>query len=433
MEVVFLIIGGLAGAVLCYFIVRSKFEKEISDSKIENASAVSDAANANALVKKLTEDLTKERATILNLTREISASQSNTRNSEEKLREQKKEIEELHKTLLTQFENISSKVLRSNSSEFNEQSNLKLQAILAPLKEKIEGFEKKVEDTYEKSLKDNSALQEQIKNLAILNKQISEDALNLTQALKGEKKQQGDWGEMLLETLLERSGLEKGTQYITQTSFENSEGSKFKPDVVICLPDNKHLVIDSKVSLVDYSDYCSCDDDATRIAKLKNHINCIKIHYKELGNKRYDTLYGINSPDYVLMFIPIEPAFTLAMQAEAGLFISALEKNIVLVTSSTLLATLRTVASIWKQENQKKNVLEIAEESGKLYDKFAGFIEDFKTIGDQLEKSKVSYDEALKKLCDGSGNIVKRFEYLKVLGAKTSKTINPKILDKAKD
>ncbi|MDF2457232.1 MAG: hypothetical protein K0R51_3225 [Cytophagaceae bacterium] len=445
MEITLLIIGLLAGFGMGYFYTKSKVgsstdlevqenqERELNNLRLEHASLKAKFEDATKHIAALQADLQLERAAVRDIHGKLTASEADLKNSQEKLVNQKQELEGLHKTLLDQFQTISIKALRDNASDFNTQSHERLQTVLNPLKEKIEGFEKKVQETYEKSLVDNTTLKEQIKTLSELNHKISEDAINLTQALLGEKKTQGNWGEMLLESLLEKSGLEKGTQYVTQGTLEGEDGSKLRPDVIINLPDNKHLIIDSKVSLVDYNEYSNALNEELRGQKLRDHITRLKVHCTSLGGKRYDTLYNINSPDYVLMFIPIEPAFTIAMQNDTHLFLWALERNVVLVTSSTLLATLRTVASIWKQENQKKNVLEIAEESGKLYDKFVGFLSDMKSIGAHIDKSKESYEASIRKLTLGPGNMVSKVEYLKKLGAKATKAIDSKLLDDESD
>jgi DNA recombination protein RmuC len=267
--------------------------------------------------------------------------------------------------------------------------------------------------------------------LASLNQQMSQDAINLTKALKGERKTQGNWGEYLLEVLLEKSGLRKGEHYQREVVLKNEDNKTYRPDVIVNLPGDKHLVIDSKVSLLAYDAYCNCEEEALQQAHLIAHIQSVKNHYQELSKKKYQHLPGLQSPDFVLMYIPIEPAFNLAMQHDRDMFIEALNYNIVFVTTSTLLATLRTVEGVWKQESQKNNVLKIARESGLLYDKFVGFVEDLKAIGKNIESSHSSYQAAMNKLTDGKGNLIKKVEQLKNLGARTTKSLDNGILKEA--
>jgi DNA recombination protein RmuC len=424
MEILFGIIAIILAGGLGYFLALQK-SKDIST---QNAVLESEKLLTNERLNELKTSLAKENGDKQNYKEELIESQTENKNLKEKLETQVLESENIHKKHLEQFENLSNRIVKDNSAQFREMSAETLQNVLSPLKEKMSSFENKVQETYEKQLKDNTSLKEQITTLADMSKQIGQDAVNLTNALKGDKKIQGNWGEILLETLLEKSGLEKEVQYKTQVTLSHDNGDVRRPDVVIYLPDNKNLVIDSKVSLNAYSEYCSSEDTIIQKEKYQEHVSAIKSHIKILSEKKYEQLLGINTPDYVLMFVPLEPAFTLAMQ-DPALFHFALERNIVLVTSSTLLATLRTVASIWKQESQQKHVLEIASESGKLYDKFVGFIEDMTSIGDTMDKTRKSYDAAMNKLTDGTGNIISRFERMKKLGAKASKTIDANLLN----
>ncbi|MDG2369431.1 MAG: DNA recombination protein RmuC, partial [Flavobacteriales bacterium] len=277
----------------------------------------------------------------------------------------------------------------------------------------------------------NSALTQKIKSLESLNIQLSQDAVNLTKALKGDSKTQGDWGEIQLEVLLEKSGLMDGVHFSTQGGYKDEEGKLKKPDCIVNLPDNKHLIIDSKVSLTAYEAYYNAEDEVSKNAALKKHVESIRKHFAELSGKDYPSLYGINAPDHVLMFVPVEPALMLALHEDQRIYLDALDKNIVLISNSTLLATLSTIASIWKQEDQKRNVLEIAKEGGLLYDKFEGFVSDLLSVGKSLQNSQDSYQEAMNKLVDGRGNIIKKVENLKSLGAKTKKSLPQKVLDRA--
>jgi DNA recombination protein RmuC len=262
---------------------------------------------------------------------------------------------------------------------------------------------------------------------------MSEEANNLTKALKGDTKTQGNWGEFILESILEKSGLVKGREFVIQETVKSDDGSNLRPDVIVNLPDNKSMIIDSKVSLTAYEAYCSNDEKAVKERSLSEHINSIRRHIKGLSPKDYQNLYGLQSLDFVLMFIPIEPAFALAVQNDASLFYDAFEKNIVIVSPSTLLATLRTISSIWKQEKQNRNALEIAKKGGELYDKLVGFVDDLVEVGTRMKKAGESYESAMKKLTEGRGTIISKAENLKQLGAKSTKTIDPRIVDRITD
>ena len=353
-------------------------------------------------------------------------------NLQQKLVENKGEVEKLNEKFTKEFENLATRILDENSTKFKNQNKESISAILNPLKEKIEGFEKKVTETQEKSIGMHSALREQLGHLKDLNLQMSKEAINLTKALKGDNKTQGDWGETQLEILLEKAKLTKGIHYSTQGGFRDDEGKVKKPDFIINLPDNRHLIVDSKVSLTAYEGYFSSENEIEKEAFLSKHIKSIRDHFKDLSSKKYDALYEINSPDYVLMFVPIEPALMIALNKVNDLYLEALDKNIVLVSTSTLLATLSTVSSMWRQENQKKNVLEISKQAGALYDQFVNLTEDLIKVGNQLKTVQGSYDSSMKKLT-GRGNLIKKVENIKQLGVSTSKSIHQNLLDRASD
>ena len=356
---------------------------------------------------------------------QISALKTEKNFLQEKLDNQIQQTEELQKRLTSEFENIANRVMKQRTEEFTATNQKQIGDMLNPLKEKIVAFEQTVQSTYEKELREKVSLGEELKKLTEMNRQMSLDATNLTNALKGDAKKQGNWGEVILERVLERSGLTLGQEYRREDVVEGSNGEVIRPDVIIYLPDNKHIIIDSKVSLVAYERYVSAEDDILREKAIKEHILSIRNHVKGLSEKNYQNARNINTPDFVLLFMPIEAAFAAAVQNDTELFSYAWEKHIVIVSPTTLLATLRTIASIWKQENQTKNAQEIARLSGTLYDKLVGFAEDMEKIKLNIERADKAYDEAVKKLKDGKGNVIRTAEKIKELGAKTGNKALP--------
>ncbi len=349
-----------------------------------------------------------------------------------KLEEHKAEVEKLQKKFTNDFEVLANKILEEKSNKFTEQNKENIKNILNPLQEKIKVFEDKVDKTHKESIDYHAALRQQIVGLKELNQQMSKDTLNLTKALKGDSKMQGNWGELVLERVLEKSGLEKDREYFVQQSFTTEEGKRVLPDVVIHLPDNKKMIVDSKVSLTAYEQFINEDDETVKAQFLKDHINSLKRHIEQLSEKKYEDLYQIESPDFVLLFIPIEPAFAVALNADNHLYNKAFEKNIVIVTPSTLLATLRTIDSMWNNEKQQRNALEIARQAGALYDKFNGLLADLIGIGKRIDDSKKEYSNAMNKLVEGRGNIITSVEKLKKMGAKAKKALPEKIIERAK-
>ena len=354
------------------------------------------------------------------------------KNSDEKIAKNKEELNTIQEKFTKEFENLANKILEEKSTKFTEQNKLNITSILNPLKEKIEGFEKKVSESQKESVGMHSALKEQLNSLKDLNLQMSKEAINLTKALKGDSKAQGDWGETQLEILLEKANLVKDIHFTTQGGYRDEDGRLKKPDFIINLPDKRHLIVDSKVSLTNYEAYFNADNEEQKKIHLKKHIESIRKHIRELSEKKYESLYEINAPDYVLMFVPIEPAYLLALNNNNSLYLEALDKNVVMVSTSTLLATLSTVSSMWRQENQKKNVLEIANQAGRLYDQFVNLTDDLIKVGTQLKTVQGSYDTSMKKLT-GKGNLVNKVEKIRELGAKTSKIMNKNLLDRASE
>lgn len=330
--------------------------------------------------------------------------------------------------LTEQFKNLANDILEEKSQRFASQNQQNLDILLRPLQEKIGEFKKRVDDVYEGEARERFALKEEILRLANLNTQMSNDTQALTKALRGESKTQGDWGEMVLETILEHSGLRKGHEYDVQDSHTDSDGSRLQPDVVIHLPENRNLVVDSKVSITAYTRYVQADDEATKEKELALHVQSLRQHIAGLSAKNYQQLYGLGSIDFVLMFVPLEPAFLAAMSHNSNLFQEALHKNIVLVCPSTLLATVRTVAHLWRQEQQNRNALEIAKQCGLLYDKFVGFVDDLDKVGQRLEQAQSSYSDAYGKLKTGRGNLIRSAEKVKELGVKPTKKLADKLL-----
>ncbi|WDO14638.1 DNA recombination protein RmuC [Flavobacterium sp. WW92] len=362
---------------------------------------------------------------------QLSKKEVDFENLWERNKEQKQEVEQLQEKFTKEFENLANKILEEKSTKFTEQNRENMKNILSPLQDKIQLFEKKVEDTHKESIDYHAALRQQILGLREMNEQMSRETLNLTKALKGDSKMQGNWGELILERVLEKSGLEKGREYEVQQSFVTEDGTRVFPDVVINLPDGKKMVVDSKVSLVSYEKYINEEDEVLKTTFLKEHLNSIRRHVEQLGAKNYHDLYQIESPDFVLLFIPMEPAFAIALNEDTTLYNKAFEKNIVIVTPSTLLATLRTIDSMWANQKQQENAFEIARQAGALYDKFEGFVTDLVKIGKKMDEAKVEYQGAMNKLFDGKGNLINSVERLKKMGAKAKKSLPENILKRA--
>ncbi len=438
-----LIIGSIAGGLVLYFYNKSnnplsaKEQNELLEKSGQTAISLRVAEEKIASyaddVNTLRDELRSERQKSERFSNLLSAKNQEHLGLQEKLLEQKKEIESMHEKLQIQFKNLANEILEEKTRKFTDQNKTNMSDILNPLKEKILEFEKKVEQTNKESIERNSALKEQITGLKELNIQITKEAENLTKALKGESKTQGNWGEFMLESILEKSGLVKGEQYELQVSKTSEDGRRLQPDVVVHLPEDKHIIIDSKVSLTAYEKYVRSEMEIEREMEIKNHLLSIRSHIKGLSEKNYQSLYEIGSLDFVLLFMPIESAFSLAVQNDPGLFTDAYDKNIVIVSPSTLIATLRTIASIWRQENQNRNALEIARHGGQLYDKFVAFCEDLVKIGENLNTTKKNYDQAMNKLSSGTGNLVSRANKLRELGAKTTKNMDQRLLDRAVD
>jgi DNA recombination protein RmuC len=444
MEILYIAIGIVLGFLIGWLFSANRNKKDaaamqsqLQDAEMRKVSELADANKSKEIAEDRYQQLLKdygsmdselktERTKSEELGKRVSKAEVEYRNLMEKLNTQKAEIEDLQKKFTTEFENIATRIMKNQSQEFTAANLKNIGDVLNPLKERIGEFEKKVNEAYDKELRDKLSLREEVKKLYELNSKISEEANNLTRALKGDSKKQGNWGELVLEKVMERSGLTKGAEYETQYSTTSEEGKRIQPDVVVFLPDKKHIIIDAKVSLVAYENLVNATDEAEKQKYLKDHILSIRTHIKELSEKNYPSSKDLNSPDFVLLFIPIESSFGVAVQQDQQLFSYAWDNKIVIVTPSTLLATLKTISSIWKQENQTRNAMEIARQGGALYDKFVGFVNDLEKIGKGINTLHESYDEAMKKLQTGSGNLINKVESIKKLGVKTSKNLPDK-------
>ena len=436
MEIIYLLVGLAVGFIVAFLVLKLKSKSSENELLSVRTEYEKNKSQLEERVTYLQDDKEKLSAKLESAVAEnelqsqrLTKAEVEFANLREKLATQKQEMEELQKKFTTEFENIAHKILKQNSQEFTQVNQKNISEILNPLREKIQLFEKKVEDTYEKGLKDQTDLKAELKKLHDLNMKISDEANNLTKALKGDVKKQGNWGEVILERILERSGLTEGREYEKQFSVAGENGMRQQPDVVINLPDQKHIIVDSKVSLVAYERFVNATDENDRPRFIKEHLLSIKTHVKLLSDKHYQNAPGLNSPDFVLLFVPIESSFSVAIEADQDLFSYAWDNKVVIVSPSTLLATLRTIASIWQQENQTRNALEIARQGGALYDKFVNFIADLEKIGTNIDQTRKNYDLAMNKLYDGRGNLIRSAEKLKELGAKASKELPQKYLE----
>ena len=447
MEIIYILVGLIIGFAFGLLLslyknkaILNAMQLKLQEAEINKMTQIAESDKAKEIaedrLKQLKVDyeivlsqLQLERNKSEELGKRISKAEVEFRNLMEKLTTQKAEMEELQNKFTTEFENVANKILKNHSEEFTKTNVKNIGEILNPLKEKLGEFEKKVNDAYDKELRDKVSLREEVKKLYELNTKISDDANNLTKALKGDSKKQGNWGEFVLEKILERSGLTKGIEFEMQVSVKSDEGKRYQPDVVVFLPEKKHIIIDAKVSLTAYERLVNANEEEERKRYMNEHILSIRRHIKELSEKNYQSAKDMNSPDFVLLFIPIESSFGVAVQADQQLFNDAWTNKIVIVSPSTLLATLQTISSIWKQENQTRNAMEIAKQGGALYDKFVGFVNDLEKIGKNVHQVQESYDEAMKKLSTGSGNLINKAESIRKLGVKTSKRLPDKFSD----
>ncbi|MBS7787431.1 DNA recombination protein RmuC [Flavobacterium sp. CYK-55] len=433
MTVVFVLIALLIGFFIGKLLFKAQAQSERASLEEKNQNLLLNIAASK-------EQLDKEQQAKLVLQQEkeslmvqLSKKEADYDHLLLRLREQKQETEQLQEKFTKEFENLANKILEEKTNKFTEQNKENLKTILLPLQDKIQLFEKKVEDTHKESIDYHAALRQQILGLREMNEQMSKETINLTKALKGDSKMQGNWGELVLERVLEKSGLEKDREYEVQMAHESAEGQRVFPDVVIHLPDGKKMIVDSKVSLTAYEKWVNEDDESTKAGYLKEHVNSIKRHVDQLGEKNYQDLYQMESPDFVLLFVPLEPAFAIALQEDSSLYNKAFERNIVIVTPTTLLATLRTIDSMWTNQKQQENAFEIARQAGALYDKFEGFVSDLIKVGNKIKDSKTEYDAAMNKLVEGKGNLVTSIERLKKMGAKAKKSLPESLIKRAEN
>ena len=422
----FLLAGVFVGGIGIWFLLnrkQSELDTQISHQKTQLDALRQKGEDQKVALTESAKTLEQYRQLAEDRGYRIATLESENNHLEQLTKDKKTEMEQLQKQLSGEFENIANRILTKRSKEMSENQNQRLTDVLAPFKERIASFEQKVSETYEKELRDKLNLQAEVKRLYELNQRISEEAGNLTKALKGDVKKMGNWGELILERILEQSGLTKGREYDREVAMTNGEGIAIRPDVIINLPDQKHLIIDSKLSLVAYERYVNATSEEEQKVALKAHLESMRTHIRTLHDKSYATAKALNTPDFVLMFVPVEASFAAAVEGDSELFGFAWDRKIVPVSPSTLLATLRTISSIWRQENQNKNALEIARQSGTLYDKLVGFVNDLDKVGKSLEAVHGHYGNAMNKLSQGRGNLISKAEKIKELGAKSSKNM----------
>ncbi|MFC1843839.1 DNA recombination protein RmuC [Thermodesulfobacteriota bacterium] len=419
--------GVLAVIVIILLLGAGKTRKKLGEEAERRAVAEEKCSR----LPGLEDDLEKVQQENIRLQTRMSELETRLEDERKNAAEKLSLLQEARDQLKLEFQNVANKIFEDKSQKFTEQNRENIEGVLKPMREQLIDFKKKVEDVYDKESKDRVSLLTEIIHLKSLNERISEDAINLTNALKGQSKTRGSWGEMILERVLEESGLQKGREYEVQVMYASEEGQRRHPDVIVHLPEGKDIVIDSKVSLKAYEKYCSAETEEKREKRLKEHVISIRTHIKELSNKRYEELEGISTLDFVLMFLPIEGAFWTAIESEQGLFNEAFDKNIMLVSPSTLLATLRIISNIWRYEDQNKNALIIAKKAGDLYDKFVGFVEALDDVGQKIGKAQESYKTARKRLATGRGNLVRKTEELRQLGVKAQKELSEELVVQA--
>jgi DNA recombination protein RmuC len=436
-----LILCGIAlGAAAVWFFRRAREEAAYARGKAEGeketavlVERTSRIPELEVQLQELTQRLEESRSEREKLAVELSTAQTALAGERKETAEKLKLLEEARDALANQFKVLANQIFEEKSAKFTEQNKERLGELLNPLNDKLREFEKTVRETYDKEGRERFSLRKEVERLHDMNQRLNQEAVNLTNALKGQSKSQGNWGEFILERVLEKSGLSRGREYEVQVALKGEDGNRLQPDVVVYLPEEKHLVIDAKVSLVAYERFCSAESDDERQRALREHVDSVRKHVRDLSGKNYQSLYGIKSLDFVLLFVPIEPSFAAAMQHDGDLFTEAFQRNIVIVSPSTLLATLRTIASIWRYEDQNRNALEIARQAANMYDRFVDFVQDLEKIGTGLKAVEKNYESAYKRLTTGRGHLVGRAEKIRQLGIRGSKELPKAVLDAAED
>lgn len=415
-ELLYLLTGLIIGGGVIFIILRFRTDSKhiVLEERVSGLQKDNDAIRG---------DMSEKENQVIDLNRELASARTDLKNASEKLQVHKQELQQIQEIFKTEFKVLANEILDDKTKKFTEVNRSKLEEILNPLREKIKDFEKKVEETYDKEAQQRFSLKEEVKKLAELNQQVSHEAQNLTRALKGESKTQGNWGEMILENILEKSGLVRDREYSVQASYKGEDGKRFQPDIIVNYPENRNVIIDAKVSLTAYEQYISEDDPGKQEKFLRHHLISVRNHINELNTKNYQGQYNLQSLDFIMMFMPVEPAYLLAVQKDPEIWNYAYDRRILLISPTNLLAALKMIAGLWRQEYQSKNVLEIARQSGDLIDKFYSLLEDLTHLGKDLNAAQKSYDDAINKLSEGKGNLIRRVEKIKELGAKTKKKL----------
>jgi DNA recombination protein RmuC len=424
MDILYLIIGIILGSSVTWIFFRLKSQ-----------STLSVLTEKNTLLQEQINDLKlvsdEKEKTLFELTSQYSSKETELKHLSERLAEQKQEMVEIREKLNIEFRNLANEILEEKSKKFTEQNKTNLDQLLKPLGDKIKDFEKKVEETYDKEAQQRFSLKEEVKRLAELNQQIGKEASSLTKALKGESKTQGNWGEVILESILEHTGLRRGQEYTVQDSFTADANRRYQSDVIVHYPGERSIVIDSKVSLTAYDNFVAATDENEREAALKAHMLSVKNHINELASKNYQDIEEIKTLDFVILFMPVEPAYLLAIQNEPQLWSYAYEKRILLISPTNLVAVLKMIESLWKREYQNRNVLEIAQQGGALYDDFVRLTEDLIKLGKKMKEATDHYEDSMRKISTGRGNLVSRVEKLKTLGVKARKKLPDSMLNRS--
>lgn len=432
MDIVIGTICAALGLLLGWLGAQSFASRKLSASQADAAAQAARSEQFSRELEITRSDIATERAKNDGLTAQLATAKSEGANLRARLDEEAGRLSEIQAQFRAEFENLANRILEEKSAKFLSQNQEHLSTLLDPLRIRLGEFKERIEAIHTEDTASTAALREQLQQLKDLNRQMSDEAGALTKALKGESKTRGSWGELILERILEKSGLQKGVEYETQSSLRDENGNRLMPDVVIHLPEDRHIIIDAKLSLVAYERFVNAEGESTKQSALHEHVAAMRRHIEDLSDKDYPGLAGIHSPDFVLMFIPVEPALHAGLQQDESLFANAFEKNVILVSSSTLLITLRAIESVWRRHKQTLNALEIARQAGNLHDQFVLFVESLQEIGQRLDQARASYDQALSRLSTGRGNLVRRTIELQKLGARTEKQLPPSLTDQSK-